>query len=253
MLGSTLRQARESRELPLREVEWATRIKADYLQALEDEQFDRLPGAVYARGFLRSYATYLGLDPEPLVAEYNGTQPAAAQIVSTRPAVGHQGQAIAVTPGKLAAAALLVVAVIFSVYVKSQFDRYEANQKAAAASVSPRLAPDIAPASPLPSPSPGVSPSPSATVYTGVEVAIRFDAPTWLRVEVDGKPSDQTGAGGKVFNSGESVTFTGQALVHVRSGKAKDTFVTVNGKDMGAMAPVEAGGIGDKTYQKGQA
>ena len=188
------------------------------------------------------------------MAEYNASQPGSAQIVSTRPSVRPKPTGFAVTPGKLAAVALLAVAVVFSAYLKTQFDRYAANQRAvaAAASPSPLINAAPAPASPGAPVLPLPTPSPSARVYAGVEVVIKVDAPTWLRVEVDGKPSDQTGAGGKVFTAGETVTFAAQQLVHVRTGKAKDTFVMVNGKDLGAMAPSEAGGVGDKTYQKGQ-
>lgn len=248
MLGSTLRQARESRELPLREVEWATKIKAEYLQALEDEEFDKLPPATYARGFLRTYAFYLDLDPEPLIAEYNRIYAGAQEIVSTRPAVRVPRRPLAVTPAMIAAVALVLVAIGFVIYLKNAFDRYQASRAAVEpqATAQPHFA-----ALPTPSPSPSASPSPSPKVYTGVEVVIRVDAPTWLRVEVDGKVSDQTGAGGKTFDVGTVLVFDGTAMVHVRSGKAAHTFVTVNGKDQGPMAAADSGDIGDKTYQKG--
>jgi len=70
-IGSSLRAARQRQKLELAEVERATRIRAKYLQALEDERFDVLPGAAYAKGFLRTYADYLGLDAQRFVDEYN--------------------------------------------------------------------------------------------------------------------------------------------------------------------------------------
>jgi cytoskeleton protein RodZ len=69
-IGSSLREARERRGLELHEVEQATRIRVKYLQALEDERFDVIPGAAYAKGFLRVYADYLGLEPQPFVDQY---------------------------------------------------------------------------------------------------------------------------------------------------------------------------------------
>ena len=63
-IGTSLREARERQKLELSQVEGATRIRARYLQAFEDERFDILPGVAYAKGFLRTYADYLGLDAQ---------------------------------------------------------------------------------------------------------------------------------------------------------------------------------------------
>jgi cytoskeletal protein RodZ len=68
-IGSSLRQARQSRSLDLQDVAQATRIRVKYLAALEDERFGQLPEEVYARAFLRTYADFLGLESEVFVAE----------------------------------------------------------------------------------------------------------------------------------------------------------------------------------------
>lgn len=67
-IGETLRAARERRGLSLSEASRLTRIAPRFLVALEEDDYAALPAPVYARGFLRSYAALLGLDPEPLVA-----------------------------------------------------------------------------------------------------------------------------------------------------------------------------------------
>ncbi len=67
-LGLVLIRAREARGLTLEDAERDTRISRRYLQALEAEQFEVIPAPVYARGFLRSYASYLGLDPQEVLA-----------------------------------------------------------------------------------------------------------------------------------------------------------------------------------------
>ena len=61
-LGSSLREARVRRGVELAQVAAETRIRTRYLQALEDERFELLPGSVYGKGFLRAYADYLGLN-----------------------------------------------------------------------------------------------------------------------------------------------------------------------------------------------
>ncbi|HUF53401.1 MAG TPA: helix-turn-helix domain-containing protein [Dehalococcoidia bacterium] len=66
-LGETLRKARLERSITFEDAERVTRIPRKYLEALELENFGILPAPVYARGFLRSYASYLGLDPGSLM------------------------------------------------------------------------------------------------------------------------------------------------------------------------------------------
>jgi hypothetical protein len=70
-IGNSLREARLRQTLDFPEIEQATKIRAKYLRALEDEQFDVLPAQTYVKGFLRSYAEYLGLDGQLYVDEYN--------------------------------------------------------------------------------------------------------------------------------------------------------------------------------------
>lgn len=70
-IGSSLREARSRRQIEIAQVEQATKIRGKYLRALEEEQFDVLPSQTYVKGFLRTYADYLGLDGQLYVDEYN--------------------------------------------------------------------------------------------------------------------------------------------------------------------------------------
>jgi hypothetical protein len=69
-IGNSLREARERQGLGYPEIELATKIRAKYIRALEEEDFTSIPGDAYIRGFLRSYAEYLGLDGDVYVDEY---------------------------------------------------------------------------------------------------------------------------------------------------------------------------------------
>ena len=69
-IGPTLREARNRRKLDLPEVEAAIKIRVRYLQAMENEEWDALPGGAYTRGFIRTYAAYLGLDGDRLADDY---------------------------------------------------------------------------------------------------------------------------------------------------------------------------------------
>ncbi|MGA2925309.1 MAG: helix-turn-helix domain-containing protein [Solirubrobacteraceae bacterium] len=69
-IGSTLREARMRGRISIDEVETRTKIRARYLRAIENEEWDLLPGPVYVKSFLRTYGDYLGLDSRLLIDEY---------------------------------------------------------------------------------------------------------------------------------------------------------------------------------------
>jgi cytoskeleton protein RodZ len=70
-IGNSLREARLRQGLDLGEIEQATKVRSRYLKALEEEQFEALPGQTYVKGFLKAYADHLGLDGDLYVEEFN--------------------------------------------------------------------------------------------------------------------------------------------------------------------------------------
>ena len=69
-IGATLREARMRQRIDIAEIEADTKIRAKYLRALENEEWDLLPGPTYVKSFLRTYADALGLDGRLLIEEY---------------------------------------------------------------------------------------------------------------------------------------------------------------------------------------
>jgi cytoskeletal protein RodZ len=69
-IGEILKTERESRGLSLTDIEEKTKIRAKYLQALEEENYNEIPGEAYCMGFLRNYARFLDIDPNPLLYQY---------------------------------------------------------------------------------------------------------------------------------------------------------------------------------------
>ena len=69
-IGSTLREARMRARIDISEVEARTKIRAKYLRAIENEEWDLLPGPIYVKSFLRTYGDYLGLDSRLLIDEF---------------------------------------------------------------------------------------------------------------------------------------------------------------------------------------
>jgi hypothetical protein len=84
-IGNSLREARLRQTLDFPEIEQGTKIRGKYLRALEDEQFDVLPAQTYVKGFLRSYAEYLGLDGQLYVDEYNSRFVVGEEDPQSRP------------------------------------------------------------------------------------------------------------------------------------------------------------------------
>jgi cytoskeleton protein RodZ len=244
--GSLLKEAREARGLSLEEVAAATRVRVPYLEALEADALNQLPALVYARGYLRSYANLLEMEPEPLVAslrparEPERTLPPAPRRTAWRPAV---------SPGLIAAAAVAVLAGAFGLYA-----RHELGLENAAAT---RPAPVLIATPPAPSPAAPAAAAPAAPVAQGepasvlsrtsravsgqVTVRLHFTAAVWVYVVVDGKAV--YGATGRFFDAGEQVAFSG-ADVSVTTGKGAATIVTVDGRPLGALPD----GVTTRTY-----
>jgi cytoskeletal protein RodZ len=79
-IGRHLRHERELRHVSLEEVSQSTRIPLKMLQRIEDDRFEELPGEVFARGFLRSFATALGLPAEPILTRYDAIRAPAPEV-----------------------------------------------------------------------------------------------------------------------------------------------------------------------------
>ena len=124
-IGERLREARMRQGRDISEVEAATKIRAKYLRALENDEFTMLPGSTYVKSFLRTYAEYLGLDAHLLVEEFRAqheprgeeeiptfTPPARARPPHERRA---PGPGLAMSPGLLLAGGVLAVLVLLAV------------------------------------------------------------------------------------------------------------------------------------------
>jgi hypothetical protein len=114
-LGSSLREARHRRKIEIAQAEQATKIRGKYLRALEDEQFALLPSETYVKGFLRTYAEYLGLDGQLYVDEYDSRfvagHEASQRPRRSRPRRSRRLETVVVV-AVLAAIAILTVVVI---------------------------------------------------------------------------------------------------------------------------------------------
>ena len=117
-IGNVFREARNRRKVDLSEVEAATRIRVRYLRAIENEEWDVLPGGVYTRGFIRTYAAFLGLDGERLADDYRqsvegrGRRPRPARAAAAPPSRAAARRWPRPRGSWIAVAAVILVAVI---------------------------------------------------------------------------------------------------------------------------------------------
>ena len=115
-IGNSLREARLRQGLEIPRIETDTKIRGKYLRALEEEQFDVLPGDTYVKGFLRTYADYLGLDGQLYLDEYNSRFAAAEEVPfaqstapRTRPRRRVESNLVVVALAAIVAVTVLVV------------------------------------------------------------------------------------------------------------------------------------------------
>src|SRR6201987_5513801 len=107
--GERLKRERELREVTPEEVCKSTRIAPRFLEALENEQWNRLPGGVFGRGFVRSIARYLGLSEEDLLSEYD-----LARGESGNPTLPKAEERIPPPPKWIPAAAVVVLLAVLA-------------------------------------------------------------------------------------------------------------------------------------------
>jgi cytoskeletal protein RodZ len=149
-IGASLREARERQGLSLEEVEAATRIRERYLEALEQERFDVLPGNAYVRAFLREYGRFLGLDGEGLASQFAARFPEDESPAPVPPVPVRRRRWSART----AAVVIGAIALALIVTLLAWHPSTTSSPKTVAGPPPPRAHPRPAPARPKPKPQP---------------------------------------------------------------------------------------------------
>ncbi|HEV2477083.1 MAG TPA: helix-turn-helix domain-containing protein [Candidatus Dormibacteraeota bacterium] len=216
-IGAQLAAKRGERGLSIDQVAASTRVRPEHLRALEADDYTQFAAPVYLKGSLRTYAVFLGLDAEELVAQLPRT--VAAPDLAVKVMDNARPRGFAITTPAVAAVGFVLLAGAFAGYAWRQVS---VNQRAMVAASTPSLQVS-APTSP--SASPAIQARP-------IVVGVRVTDSVWINVTVDGNP--QYGDSGRTLAAGSVVYFTGLD-VKVTSGKASATFITIDGRNVGAL------------------
>jgi cytoskeleton protein RodZ len=206
-IGNSLREARMRRGVDFAQAELATKIRGKYLRALEEEHFDVLPAETYVKGFLRTYAEYLGLDGQLYVDEFNSRFVQGEERESrTRRSTVKPPQRSARRMETSVVVITLAAIAVFTVVVISAWktsDKPHAAAPARRAAVKPRVTPALLTVTALRGATHVTARTSSATgaiKYDGTVQAgdsavgirgrrlwVQIDSPENLRIEVRGK------------------------------------------------------------------
>jgi cytoskeleton protein RodZ len=233
-VGRALAQARLAAGLTVDEVSTATRVRVPIVQSMEQDDFSRCGGDVYARGHLRAVARAVGLDPEPLVEQYAAEHGGA--VAPTPVAPVYEAERIRPEPRRpnwTAAMVAAIVAVTGFVGFTVFSDGSGSDKSTATGSPSPTATTTKATTSPRGTvPAPGPSGSAIAAAPAGkVTVKVSAEGGTsWIQAtDGNGKQLFQDS-----LHKGESRTWSDDKKIKLVIGNAGAVQLFVNGKDLGA-------------------
>jgi len=266
-LGQRLREAREAKKVSLATVEETTRIRRKYLEALEADDYEALPGGVFAQGFVRNYALYLGLDPQEMLDLLPGTATPSPDVTRRAAPTGdYTMMDVPLQPAPSWFSADLVIGILLAVtllgfggwWVYRQYlGPYMQGRPTATptATVPVATTTGTAPASPTtvtltvtptgsvtteatpsatatPTRTPTTSPTPTVTEtptpVAEIEVRLIAQGLSWVEVVADGVRRFRG-----FMSSGDEEVFTADKRLQVHLGNAGVVRVILNGEDIG--------------------
>jgi cytoskeleton protein RodZ len=233
-MGDYLRSVRRRRRIGIERAAEETRIRSDFLMRMESDEFDFL-APTYVRGFLKTYARYLRVDPNPLLDEFDSRFGVARAEVQQITALERHGRRHAALPRRKmnswAVAAMLAASVLVllgAIGMMTGGDDQEQPDEVAEVS-SPTDTP-----TPVTSETPSTEPSEdTVAVVEGVTVEVVAAAgDCWVFATEDGKEATPTG--GQVLAQGETLSLTGETKVFLRLGAPSSVELIVNGTNIGS-------------------
>ena len=264
MIGEILRKEREKQRMTIQDIEDGTSIRAAYIEAIESGDYDKMPGRVYAKGFVKNYANFLNLNAEEIVKQFmEEVSPPApvveqAQNVSTeepkKSTFSLNGKRIPLSDegfniGNLLSGNNLVAAIVAVVLLIGGIFYYTKDSSDEIAKVDTKPAQEVqqvAQTQPAPQPQQPIGNQVSAAVppqVDGVNVQATFTGDCWVLVTADNVVLYEG-----VITAGQIMDWKGNENVNVRLGNAGAVEFTMNGQSFGKLGG--EGDVVDKTFTK---
>lgn len=252
-LGNMLKTQREINGLTRRDVVVKTKIPLDQLEFIEDGRLSSLP-PVFAKGFLRAYATELGLDAEDIVENYRQltggfkNEPASREPLAPKYIETSVGSNMGPLIKCLLVLILLVAALAGAFYFSPAF-------RATATSMFPlleRFAPDAEPAPDGTAPEAALAPEPQPAAAAaapqpgGTLILASSKDNIWAQVIIDGEPPEFF-----YFKAGQKIGFKARRDIVVSTGEATALTVNWNGEDLGRLSGADNVRIAEVRFPRG--
>ena len=244
-IGETLRRERLRRGLNLDQIAQATKIGTRLLEAMEANEFDKLPGGVFTRSFIRQYAHALGLDDDALGPELNSIEPAEAANVVPRDSTfqpdrgnifdrmgrpsshpDHSGSLISALIWTVLAIGICSGAYYLLTRSPGPKPVEKTTSRAAAAKATSAAIPTTT-AAPTP-----VNAAPAPRASGKVQITLTALEPAWVSVKSDGK---QTFTG--TLQPNESKQIGAAAMIRLVAGNAGGLQISLNGRTVAPLGP----------------
>lgn len=261
--GKILRAAREERGWTLMDAEEATKIRTRYLQALENEDYAVLPGSAYIKGFLRTYAKQLGLNPDMLVGLYKAnSSPDEPVLHSPLPPI--KTRPVWLRPAVAILMAMLAIALVVGISHLTQKPQETARseyspapmpqapkepQQANAQTLSPQNPSTVSGAASTPGSAPTPDNTAGGVTSDTLTAKLVFTEDVWMSLRVDGQPPLQQ----KFLAGTTKEIIANQKIEFLTVGNAGGVTITLNGKPyprLGASGQVKNNIVLDKESLK---
>lgn len=264
MVGYTLRQERERQNLAIQDIEEGTSIRASYIEAIEAGEYDKLPGAVYTKGFIKNYAKFLGLDADAMAKEFakdlaelsgepettdtpeDNKDSAPVPEKKSKPKTESKsiGYSIQQEDNGRSSTLLIVAAVVLIAAIAGGLWSWLSGSEGGdVAQVNPPTQQEqTQPVEPQPT-EPVANANPAPPPSDKVEIQARFNDRCWALVTVDGAVVQEG-----VIEGGQTLSWEGNDNITFRLGNAGAVEFFQGGKSLGILGGV--GDVVDKTFTR---
>ena len=220
-VGGRLRAAREARNLELRDIASTTKISIGALEALEQNDFDSLPGGIFTRAFIRAYASEVGLDPEQTTLDF----------IAQAPVESAQDAAMPLERDQMPTRRQVIETVIKLLVVGVPLAGLAFLGMRSMSSVAPDREEPVVPvaaveAPPAPSPAAPVASEEVATALEPLAIVLRPRGESWVGLTVDGETVLQ-----RIMQPGEEEFYAAEDEIRLNIGNAGQFDFTLNGQD----------------------